>query len=282
MDARKIEENVFKVFMIVSLGTVLMSLAIIIGVVVIKGLKFISLEMLTQTSTGGFYIGRSGGILNAIIGSLYLVAGGTAIAFPVSIGVAMFLQKDFASVRVATFFRTILDILWGVPSIVYGVFIYVIMIYIGWGPSLIGGIFALSLVELPIMVRGMDEVLRTVPQTLKESSYALGSTKIETAWKVLRKQAMPGIVSAVFLAFGRGIGDAASILYTSGFSDYIPTSLFDSTAALPTMVYFLATSPSEEVRGKAYAAAFVLIFMILFASLISRYLSKKFSRTVVT
>ena len=108
----------------------------------------------------------------------------------------MFLQKDFSTSRIRTFFRTVLDILWGVPSIVYGVCIYVTMIYIGWGPSLIGGIFALALVELPIMTRGMDEVLGRVPQTLKESSYALGSTKIETAWKVLRKQAMPGIISA--------------------------------------------------------------------------------------
>lgn len=281
MDMRKIEENVFKCLMLASLGVVIISLVLVIGIVMVNGLESLSVEMLTQSSSGGFYIGKGGGILNAIVGSLYLVFGGTALAFPISIGVAMFLQKDFSTSRIRTFFRTILDILWGVPSIVYGVCMYVIMIYIGWGPSLIGGIFALALVELPIMTRGMDEVLGRVPQTLKESSYALGSTKIETAWKVLRKQAMPGIISAVFLAFGRGIGDAASILYTSGFSDFIPTSLFDSVAALPTMVYFLATSPLEEVRGKAYAAAFILILMILLASFIARYLSKRVSIMVV-
>jgi phosphate transport system permease protein len=95
------------------------------------------------------------------------------------------------------------------------------------------------------------------------------------------KQAGPGILSAVLLAFGRGIGDAASILFTAGFTDFIPRSLLDSAAALPTMIFFLSTSPMPEVRGRAYAAAFVLLVLVLVVSVVSRLLTKRLSRYVV-
>ena len=120
-----------------------------------------------------------------------------------------------------------------------------------------------------------------VPHSLKEGAYSLGSTKIETAMKVVRKQAMPGIIAGVLLGLGRGIGDAASILFTAGFSDSIPSSIFDSTAALPTMVYHLFASPIPSVRENAYAAAFVLLLIVLLISILSRALSKRSTKYVI-
>lgn len=120
-----------------------------------------------------------------------------------------------------------------------------------------------------------------VPIELKEGSYSLGSTRFENATRVVRRQALPGIVAGVMLGLGRGIGDAASILFTAGFSDSIPTSIMDSTAALPTMIYHLYSSPIPHVRDRAYAAAFILLVMVTGISFISRYLTKRFQKFVI-
>ncbi len=281
MDLRKLEERIFKVLMIISLIIVMGSLISIIAIVVIKGAPALSLEMVTQTPKGGFYLGGGGGILNAIMGSLYLAIGATCLAFCVSIGIAMYLQREYTSSNVAEFIRTVLDILWGIPSIIYGIFCFIIMMNLGIGTSLLAGIIALTFLEIPIMTRGMDEALRTVPLELKDAAYSLGATKIETSFGVVRKQALPGILSGVLLAFGRGIGDAASILFTAGFTDHVPTSLSDSAASLPTMIFFLATSPLPEVRERAYAAAFILLTIVLFISVISRLATRKYTKFII-
>jgi phosphate transport system permease protein len=153
------------------------------------------------------------------------------------------------------------------------------MIYLGIGSSLLAGIIALTLLEIPRITRSMDESIKMVPIGLKEVSYSLGSTKFETAVKVLRRQAFPGILAGVLLGLGRGIGDAASILFTSGFSNRIPTSLFDSTAALPTMIFNLYSLPSGQ--PKAYAAAFILLIIVFAISVASRLLTRKFKKHVI-
>lgn len=155
------------------------------------------------------------------------------------------------------------------------------MVALGIGTSLLAGIIALTLLEIPIMARCMDEAIRVTPAELKLAAYSLGSTRTEAAAGVVWKQALLGILSGVLLAFGRGIGDAASILFTAGFTDHIPTKLTDSAAALPTMIFFLSTSPLPSVRGRAYAAAFVLLVIVLLISLISRLLTARYSKYIV-
>jgi len=175
----------------------------------------------------------------------------------------------------------VLDILWGVPSIVYGAFGFIILLWLGVRASLLGGIIALALLELPIMVRGMDEAISMVPTTLKETSFALGATKYETAFKVLVRQTSPGILTAVLLAFGRGIGDAAAVLFTAGYTDRLPSSLFRPVASLPLAVFFQLNTPYPAVQDRAYAAALVLTFIILILSLISRRLTGRFSSQII-
>ena len=281
MNKRIIEEKVFKLLMVISIAIVLGSLGFIIITIFMNGAFSLSIDMITQTSSGGYYLGRGGGILNAILGSIFLALPATGLAYIIGLGIALYLQRDFIHPKIASMIRFSLDILWGIPSIIYGVFCLMIMVAIGIGTSLIAGIFALTLLEIPIITRSIDESIKMVPLGLKEGSYSLGSTAFETATKVVRKQALPGIIAGVLLGLGRGIGDAASILFTAGFSDSIPSSFMDSTAALPTMIYHLYSSPIPAVREKAYAAAFILIIIVTFISILSRGLTKKFRKYVI-
>jgi len=238
MKRRKLEENIFKGMMFIALFLVFAVLAGIILVVTVKGLSSLNLSMIIDTPKGGYYLGKEGGIANAIVGSLYLMAGATFLAFVISLPVALALQKEYLGKRFADFTRLILDILWGTPSIVYGAFGFVVMVFLGLRASLLGGIIVLTLLMIPIMTRAMDETIRLVPFELKEMAYALGTTRMETTFAVVLKQALPGIFTAIILAFGRGIGDAASILFTAGYTDEIPSSLLDPVASLPLAVFF--------------------------------------------
>ena len=280
MDKRKLEESFFKLLMIASTLIVVGSLLAVIGVVVLKGLPALNLAMITQTPTGGYYLGKEGGILNAIVGSLYVAGGATALAFVISLPIALYLQA-YAGSRLASFTRLSLDILWGVPSIVYGAFGFAFMLYLGLSTSLLWGIIVVALLVLPIMTRSIDEVVKMVSFGMKEASYALGATKLETVFNVISRQALPGILTAVLLAFGRGIGDAASVLFVSGYTDYIPSSLFDSVATLPLAVFFQLGTPFPEVQQRAYASAVVLLGIVLFLSLASRLVTKKFTKYVI-
>lgn len=281
MDKRWLEESFFKILMLLSTLMILSSLLAVIFVILVNGLPALNLSMLTSTPKGGYYLGGEGGILNAIIGSLYLALGSTMLALPVSLIVALFLQKEYAGQRFASSVRFFLDVLSGIPSIVIGAFGFVLMLYLGLRTSLLGGIIALTVLIFPIMTRSMDEVLRYVPPELKESSYTLGATRLETTLYVVVRQILPGILTAVLLAFGRGIGDAASVLFTAGYSDHIPQSLFDSVASLPLTVFFLLGTPYPEVQQRAYASATVLLLIVLSISIISRFLMNRFMVYVV-
>lgn len=276
---KKLEEGFFKSLMIFSTLIIIIGLISILASILIKGLPSLSWEMLSQTPKGGFYFGKEGGILNAIIGSIYLSLGATFIALIISLPIALFINVyAYKHRRFTDSIRFLLDLLWGVPSIVYGAFGFAIMIFLGVKTSLIAGVLILALLVIPIMIRAMDEVLRTVPKGLYESSLALGATKYEVAYKVFLKQCFPGMVTAVLLSFGRAIGDAASVLFTTGFTDHIPTSLYQPTASLPLSIFFQLSSPIEEVKHRAYASALVLTIIILIISLLTRMFTKKYQK----
>ena len=120
-----------------------------------------------------------------------------------------------------------------------------------------------------------------IPDELLEASYALGATRFETAFKVLVRQAFSGILTAILISFGRGIGDAASVIFTAGFTDYIPNSLLRPVATLPLTIFFLLGTPFPEVQERAYAAAFLLTVIILLISIISRSLGKKLTKHII-
>ncbi|MBN1269652.1 MAG: phosphate ABC transporter permease PstA [Kiritimatiellae bacterium] len=281
-DRRKIEEGIFRVLMAASTWVVIGCLGLIIGIVLYRGLPSLNLQMITQTPKGGYYLGKEGGILNAIIGSLYLACGATLVALAISLPVVLYINI-YASrdARIGRWVRFSMDILWGVPSIVYGAFGFILMIAMGLRASLGAAIIAVSLFELPIMVRAMDEVLRMVPREIEEAAYSLGATRLETAFRVILRQAAPGLLTGVLIAFGRGIGDTASVLFTAGFTDRIPTSLAEPAATLPLAIFFQLGTPFPEVQGRAYAAAVILTVIVLSVSLLSRCFARRFSRHAV-
>lgn len=279
---RKMEERVFRALMAAAVLVVIGCLVLIVGTIIWKGLPAMSLSMITQTPKGGYYLGKEGGILNAIIGSLYLASGATVLAIlfslPVVLYINIYAQKRS---RLASLTRFSFDVLWGIPSIVYGAFGFIIMIFFGLRASLLAGILAVALLEFPIMSRAADEVIRMVPRELLEASYSLGATRLETALKVVVRQCLPGLLTAVLIAFGRGIGDAASVLFTTGFTDRIPTSLLQPAATLPLAIFFQLGTPFPEVQQRAYASAAILTVLILVISLLARGLGKKYTRHII-
>jgi phosphate transport system permease protein len=250
--------------------------------IVVRGLPALNLSMITQSPKGGFYLGKEGGILNAIVGSLFIALGAIVLALLVSLPVVLYINV-FAKkgARLAGFIRFSFDVLWGVPSIVYGAFGFTIMLFLGLRASLLGGIIAVSLLVLPIMSRTMDEVVRMVPEALVEASFALGATRLETALRVVARQALPGILTAILIAFGRGIGDAASVIFTAGFSDRIPFSLFRPAATLPLAIFYQLGTPFPRVQERAYASALLLTIIILAISIVVRLVGRRFARHII-
>lgn len=281
MRRRHTEERFFLALMISSFIIVVGSLVAILVTVVVRGLPALDLAMLTQVPQGGYYLGKEGGILNAITGSVALAGGATVLSFGLGVTVALYFNTFASSSRWVNLARLSFDVLWGVPSIVYGAFGFTLMLLLGLRASLLGGMLALTLLELPIMVRAMDEVMTMVPAELKEASYALGSTSLETAVRVILRQTIPGLLTALLLGFGRGIGDAASVLFTAGYTDRLPSSLLRPVASLPLAVFFQLGTPVPQVQERAYASALILTGIILAISLAVRLLTRRLTRHVV-
>jgi len=279
LDKRFLEEKIFKALMIASVAAAVLVLLCILAVIFIKGFSALSLDMLIKTPGGGYYIGKSGGIANAILGSAVLCSIALLIAALVSIPVVLYLNIYRSKTsRFAAMLRFILDIMWGLPSIVYGAFGFTVMVFFGMRASLLAGSVTVAFLIIPVMTKTMDAAVKMVPAELLEASYSLGSTRFETAFKVVLRQAMPGVLTGILVAFGRGIGDAASVLFTAGFTDSMPGSIFKPVATLPLAIFFQLGTPFPEVQQRGYAAALILTLIVLLVSVFSRVLTAKFTR----
>lgn len=278
MKLRFIEEKIMNLLMILATLIVFGFFVSIVWTIAKTGFPSLTWEMISQLPGGGFYLGKEGGILNAIAGSLMIVLGsaimGLIISIPIVFYINVYLKKGS---KLAYFTRLSFDILFGIPSIVYGAFAFTIMIFFGLKTSLLGGIIVASLLIIPIFVRSMDEVARSVSKDLLDAAYSLGATKLETC-KIVIRQIAPGIATATLLSIGRAIGDAAGVLFTAGFTDNIPESLNQPVATLPLSVFFQLSSPIPEVRERAYAAALILTIIILILSLLGRLITSHFSK----
>lgn len=276
-----LEEKIFKIIMIGAAAIILGVLVYIISTIFYRGLPSLTFDMVTKLPGGGFYLGKEGGVLNAIVGSIYIILGGLVISIVISVPLVMYI--NFYLPRNSWFASTIrfaLDILFGIPSIVYGAFGFAIMIYLGIRASLLGGILTVGMLIMPIMMRSFDEITRLLSHDLPDALLSLGATKYEMV-KVLMKQLMPGLVTAILLAIGRGIGDAATVLFTAGYTDNIPNALNQPAATLPLSIFFQLGSPVEEVQNRAYASAIILTAIILILSFAARYFSSKFSKNKI-
>jgi phosphate transport system permease protein len=281
INTKRQEENFFRILMIISICVIMSILLFILGTILFKGLPALNWDMISKLPGGGFYLGKEGGVLNAIIGSVYLILGSLSISLFMSVPLVLFINFYLSKKSIfASIIRFSFDILFGVPSIVYGAFGFALMIFLGMRASLLGGIIAVALLIMPIMVRSFDEVTRLLPSDLPYALLSLGATKYEMT-KVLLRQLMPGLVTATLLAVGRGIGDAATVLFTAGYTDNIPTSLNQPAATLPLSIFFQLGSPVEEVQNRAYASALILTVIILILSFSARYFSSKYSKNKI-
>lgn len=278
MKFKFIEEKIFKVLMFVATSSVFLAVASIVIAILIKGWGAMNWDMITKLPGGGFYIGKEGGLLNAIVGSLYIVGASTILGLIISIPVVFFLNIYLSKKsKLAYISRLACDVLFGIPSIVYGAFGFTIMIYFGLKTSLLGGIIVVTLLIIPIFIRSMDEVARVLPREIISATYSLGATRWETI-KVVMRQIAPGIATATLLSIGRAIGDAAGVMFTAGYTDSIPTSLSQPAATLPLAVFFQMNSPVQEVQERAYAAALLLTIIVLILSILGRWITNRFSK----
>jgi phosphate transport system permease protein len=278
---KQLEEKIFKVIMIGAAVIILCVLIYIIGTIFYRGFPALTLDMITKLPGGGFYLGKEGGVLNAIVGSLYIIFGSLAISILISVPLVMYINFYLPPKSVfSSVIRFSLDILFGIPSIVYGAFGFALMVFLGIRASLIGGILTVAMLIMPIMMRSFDEITRLLSRDLPDALLSLGATKYEMS-KVILRQLMPGLVTAVLLAIGRGIGDAATVLFTAGYTDNIPASLNQPAATLPLSIFFQLGSPVEEVQNRAYASAIILTAIILILSFSARYFSSKFSKNKI-
>jgi len=276
-----LEEKIFKIIMICSTVIILAVLLYIISTVFYRGLPALSLDMVTKLPGGGFYLGKEGGVLNAIVGSIYIILGALVISIFISVPLVLYINFYLPAKSVfSSVIRFSLDILFGIPSIVYGAFGFALMIYLGLRASLLGGILAVGMLIMPIMMRSFDEITKLLSHDLPDALLSLGATKYEMA-KVIIRQLMPGLITAILLAIGRGIGDAATVLFTAGYTDNIPSSLNQPAATLPLSIFFQLGSPVEEVQNRAYASAIILTVIILILSFGARYFSSKFSKNKI-
>lgn len=279
---RKMEEHIFIILMRLCSLVIFAVLCMILFTILSKGIGGFSWDMIFETPRGGYYLGGKGGILNAILGSAYIGIGGVIlglfIALPVVLYMHLFENKNSRLVHAVRF---CFDVLWGIPSIVYGAFGFSLMLYLGLKVSLLGGIITVALLVLPILARMLDEVVALVSPDLTLASFALGATRFETAFRVVLRQALPGLLTAIIIAFGRGVGDAASVLFTAGFTDNIPDSLFSPAATLPLAIFFQLGTPYPEVQNRAYSAALILTVFIFIINIIIRLINLKFIKNTI-
>lgn len=257
-------------------------LFVILGFIIIKGGSVISWDFLTKAPEEGM---TKGGIFPAIVGTFYLIVGSSIISFPIGIMSGIYMNEYATNGKVVRFIRIMTNNLSGVPSIVFGLFGMSLFVNaLGWGDSIIAGSFTLALMSLPLIIRTTEEALKSIDDSFRHGSLALGATKLQTIRRVVLPMAFPNIITGLILSVGRVSGETAPILFTVAayFLPQLPGSIFDQCMALPYHLYVISTSGTdiEASRGMAYGTALVLIAIVLVVNLLANLLRNYFAKKV--
>jgi phosphate transport system permease protein len=227
--------------------------------------------------------GLQAGILNAVVGTLFLMAVAGAFGIPVSVFGAVYINEYAKPGRIRVSIEFAADVMAGIPSIVYGAFGLILFVNaLHFGKSVLSGGLTLGFMMIPTVLRTTQEALRAVPMTLREASLALGATKWTTTWNVTIRAAFPGVITGILLAIGRIIGETAPLLLTAGFNVFTPIGVFDQVASMPYVIYFYLAQP--EATGlpiKAHATALALMIIVLAVDVVANYISRKVTRRLV-
>lgn len=283
VDRRKrlAQKAAFGLFSFLSYSVVAI-LFVILGFIFLKGAKVVSWDFMTQAPTEGM---TGGGIFPAIVGTLYLVAGSSLVSFPIGILSGIYMNEYAGNGKAVRFIRVMTNNLSGVPSVVFGLFGMALFVNVfGWGDSLIAGSFTLALMSLPLIIRTTEEALKSIDDSFRHGSLALGATRLQTIRRVIFPMAFPNIVTGLILSIGRVSGETAPILFTVAayFLPQLPKSVFDQCMALPYHLYVISTSGTdlEASRGMAYGTALVLIALVLVINLLANALRSHFAKKV--
>ena len=257
-------------------------LFVILGFIIIKGGSVISWDFLTKAPEEGM---TKGGIFTAIVGTFYLIVGSSIISFPIGIMSGIYMNEYATNGKVVRFIRIMTNNLSGVPSVVFGLFGMSLFVNaLGWGDSIIAGSFTLALMSLPLIIRTTEEALKSIDDSFRHGSLALGATKLQTIRRVVLPMAFPNIITGLILSVGRVSGETAPILFTVAayFLPQLPGSIFDQCMALPYHLYVISTSGTdiEASRGMAYGTALVLIAIVLVVNLLANLLRNYFAKKV--
>ncbi|MDR0389141.1 MAG: phosphate ABC transporter permease PstA [Spirochaetaceae bacterium] len=256
--ARKIRDGLLYGIMAAALVLVAVILLLILAYILVLSAGFLNLSFV-------FAPPENGGIFPMVITTFYVVAVSLAIALPAGIMTAIFLNEYSGNTPVVGLLRLAIETLAGVPSIIYGLFgLLVFCRVFKFGQSIIAGAFTLSIMILPVIIRTVEESLKTIPASFREGSLSLGATQFQTIFFVVMPQALPGIAGSAILAIGRVVGESAPVLLTVGITRNLPKSIFESGRTLTIHLYYLtkeAISPDDF--GIAFATAGILIIVVL-------------------
>ena len=276
---RRTQSVAFWVFRLMSLVVVAI-LVWILGFLVVKGIGVVNWEFLTTMPEDGM---TKGGILPAIVGTLCLVVGSMIFAFPIGVMSGIYINEYAPNNWLVKFIRVMTNNLSSIPSIVFGLFGMALFVNtLGFGDSIIAGSLTLGLLVLPVVIRTTEEALKSIDNSYRNASLALGATKLQTIRKVILPMAFPNIITGLILSIGRVSGETAPILFTVAayFLPKLPSSIFDQVMALPYHLYVLATSGTDLIasRRMAYGTALVLIVIVLVLNICATLIRKHFTK----
>lgn len=273
--SRKVRDRLASAWLVGSFVVVAIPLVLIVGYVVQKGITTISWDFLTGPIDPSRR--RLGGIGPAIVGTALITLGATAMAVPMGVLGAIYLHEYGGKGRLASVIRFMSDVMTGVPSIVMGLFVYTIWVLV-FGTSGFAGSLALACLMLPVIIRSTEEMLRLVPDELRQGAFALGTRKSRVISTVVMPAALPGIVSGVMLAIARAAGETAPLLFTIGIVYESNWNLFEGgNVALPQLIFSNAQQPYDAAQAKAWGAALTLVFIVLVCTVLARTISSRFS-----
>jgi phosphate transport system permease protein len=257
----------------------LVPLLLVLYYLVKHGIGALSASFLTSDPSGGF-LGGPGGIRSAILGTLEIVGVASAVAIPAGLGIAVYLVEYGKGGRLASVVRFFTDVMTGVPSIMFGLFVYITLVvtkvggasFTGWKASI-----ALALLMLPIVSRSCEVVLQQVPDSLREAALALGAPRWKVIGKIVIPTALPGIVTGSLLAIARGAGETAPLLFTTAFVAGTTFAPNQPINALPLTIFNDLRQPNADLVNVAWGAALTLVLLVLVLSLIARFIQRRSS-----
>jgi phosphate transport system permease protein len=254
----------------------LVPLVLVVYYLLKQGLGAISWDFFTTDPTGRF-LGPPGGVKSAIVGTILIVGLASLIAIPIGIGVALYLVEYGKKSVFAQVVRYFVDVMTGVPSIVFGLFIYIVLVLTGIGGSFTAwkGSVALALLMLPVVTRSSEVVLLLVPNSLREAALALGAPRWRVVFKIVLPTALPGLITGSMLAVARGAGETAPLLFTAFAVNATSWNLGAQMNSLPMQIFQDVGQPKANIVERAWGAALTLVAMVLILTLIARLVQRR-------